>query len=462
MIVAMPDIKIFCKWCLIIATTLITSAVFAADSRPKIALVIGNADYSNNRVVAAKNDAHAMAKTLKNMGFVVTKLINADKNDITLSLINYADQLSASGGIGFFYYSGNALQHQNTNYLLPIGAKINDADDFELEAIALDQLLKPLNKTVNNFNVVVVDASRPLQLTYATFNNGLAKIDEIPENTLISFASQPGTVVIDSPNVFHSLFSTNLQFHMKNSTAALTNLFTRVQKSVAMESEERQIPWFDDSILPLEKHYLVGKILGLSNPEEIIIKLLARSRANIRTKKLMDFFLDDSIGITEIREINLERDPHSVEVEKIWKTLRERAEIDSIQKFAVIFQKLKIADEARSFVLNILLLKRDNYQDLLLFAKSFNGTSQGEAATVAANKILEQEWKKIQQLSDSPAAQYDALKQYTQLYPNTKYSQQAEIGIAARSVLKQKKFGKLYVKKQRLTAFKNLLSSFKS
>ena len=70
---------------------------------------------------------------------------------------------------------------------------------------------------------------------------------------------------------------------------------------------------------------------------------------------------------------------------------------------------------------------------MLLFAKNFSGTNQGEAATVAANKLLEQEWEKIQQLSDSPAAQYDALKQYTQLYPNTKYSQQAEIGIAARS-----------------------------
>ena len=122
----------------------------------------------------------------------------------------------------------------------------------------------------------------------------------------------------------------------------------------------------------------------------------------------------------------------STGAEKVWKTLRKKAEIDSIQEFALAFPKLKVADEARSFVLDK-LLKRNNYQDLLLFAKNFNGTSQGEAATVAANKLLEQEWEKIQQLSDSPAAQYDALKQYTQLYPNTKYSQQAEIGIAARS-----------------------------
>ena len=131
------------------------------------------------------------------------------------------------------------------------------------------------------------------------------------------------------------------------------------------------------------------------------------------------------IGIKANREINLERDPRSVEVEKIWKTLRKKAEIDSIQEFALTFQKLKIADEARSFVLDK-LLKRNNYQDLLLFAKNFNGTSQGEAATFAANKLLEQEWEKIQQLNYSPAPQYDALKQYIQLYPNTKYSQQAK------------------------------------
>lgn len=92
-------------------------------SELRTALVIGNSAYNYSPLRNPINDARAMAKTLRKLGFDVTKGENLCQKEMKIH-IDYFGKKISTGGICLFYYAGHGMQVKGHNYLIPIDAKI--------------------------------------------------------------------------------------------------------------------------------------------------------------------------------------------------------------------------------------------------------------------------------------------------------------------------------------------------
>ena len=107
-----------------------TPSVPPASER-RIALVIGNGDYKlisplRNPV----NDARAMARVLRELGFDVIAEVNLNQKEMKRAIRDFGRRLG-QGGVGLFYYAGHGVQVDGVNYMVPLDAPIEFEDDVE-------------------------------------------------------------------------------------------------------------------------------------------------------------------------------------------------------------------------------------------------------------------------------------------------------------------------------------------
>ena len=106
-----------------------------ADGR--VALVIGNSSYKNIPALAnPKHDAALMENTLRQVGFEVVTAIDADRRTMGRAIRNFGKTLRGAGkdAVGLIYFAGHGIQARGGNYLIPIGATIEDLADLEIES----------------------------------------------------------------------------------------------------------------------------------------------------------------------------------------------------------------------------------------------------------------------------------------------------------------------------------------
>ena len=85
------------------------------------ALVIGNSAYSFAPLENPGNDARDVAGSLREAGFEVTLLVDADRDKINTAIAAFGETLRQKGGVGLFFFAGHGVQVQGENNLLPIG-----------------------------------------------------------------------------------------------------------------------------------------------------------------------------------------------------------------------------------------------------------------------------------------------------------------------------------------------------
>ena len=108
----------------------------------RVALVVGNSDYALISPLATPaNDAALMAETLRAVGFDVVEAQNADQLTIKRAIRDFGKRLRRAGpeAVGLFYYAGHGVQAGGTNYLIPLGAPVEDGADLEIEAATGEQ-----------------------------------------------------------------------------------------------------------------------------------------------------------------------------------------------------------------------------------------------------------------------------------------------------------------------------------
>ena len=98
------------------------AGVAVADAR--LALVIGNASYKIGALANPRNDAALMAETLRGVGFEVTTLSDATKDQMKQALLAFSRKLRETGAIGLFYYAGHGIQLRGDNFIVPVDADI--------------------------------------------------------------------------------------------------------------------------------------------------------------------------------------------------------------------------------------------------------------------------------------------------------------------------------------------------
>jgi hypothetical protein len=116
---------------------LLLTAAFVVHAETRVALVIGNAAYTDAPLANPVNDAHLIATSLKQAGFQVTEYANLDLDHLRKAIQGFGDQLSAAGQkrAALVYYSPHGVQASGHNYLIPIGASLHREADLELQAL---------------------------------------------------------------------------------------------------------------------------------------------------------------------------------------------------------------------------------------------------------------------------------------------------------------------------------------
>jgi len=105
-----------------LATMVLSLTAFAtpALAETRVALVIGNAAYKHAPALAnPKNDAEAMAASLRRLKFDVLAGTDLDKAAMDKLLRAFAGKLEMAD-VALVFYAGHGLQVHGRNYLVPV------------------------------------------------------------------------------------------------------------------------------------------------------------------------------------------------------------------------------------------------------------------------------------------------------------------------------------------------------
>ncbi|MCU7835838.1 MAG: SUMF1/EgtB/PvdO family nonheme iron enzyme [gamma proteobacterium symbiont of Taylorina sp.] len=225
----------------------ITNA-YAVEKR--VALVIGNGNYSDLALKNPVNDASDIAMSLEKLGFNVEVAVDQSRSQIRQKLQEFGQQLEKSD-VGFFYYAGHGVQADGVNYLIPVSANMSDQDDVINQAISISSILQKMEFAGNGINIVVLDACRnnPLSKRFrkSSSSQGLAVI-KAPSASFIAYATAPGNVAADGSGK-NGLYTQYLLENINIPGLTIEQMFKKVRVSVVQNSEGRQVPWENSSLL---------------------------------------------------------------------------------------------------------------------------------------------------------------------------------------------------------------------
>ena len=219
-----------------------------SHNEPKVALVIGNGSYTNSPLKNPANDADDMARALKKLGFQVTKNINANQYQMRNSIRQFGRNLK-KGGIGLFFFAGHGMQVKGINYLIPVGADIQEEDEVMDYAVDAGMVLRKMQSAGNRLNIVFLDACRnnPFARSFRNAQRGLAQMDA-PAGSMISYATAPGKTAADGSGR-NGVFTRNLLHQLKKcNNIELAQLMKKVGRGVQKETFKKQVPWVTSSI----------------------------------------------------------------------------------------------------------------------------------------------------------------------------------------------------------------------
>ncbi|NIU40464.1 MAG: hypothetical protein GWN69_02860 [Gammaproteobacteria bacterium] len=228
-----------------ILVTLVPAVALAVD---RVALVIGNADYPTAPLRNPVNDARAMTEALRDLGFEVFSLENADKQRMEQAIVRFAGRLKKDTS-GLFYYAGHGVQVNGRNYLVPVDAEIESEREIRIETVGVHLVLDELNYSDNRINIVILDACRnnPFERRLRGASRGLAAIDAA-RGTLIAYATAPGSVALDGDGA-NGLYTEELLRALRHPGLEVEEVFKRVRVGVALRTNQQQIPWESSSLI---------------------------------------------------------------------------------------------------------------------------------------------------------------------------------------------------------------------
>lgn len=224
--------------------------VAPADAEKHVALVIGNAAYQHTRTLPnPKNDAEAIAKLLRDIGFAEVALkIDLDYRAMRVALRALGETARAAD-IALIYFAGHGLEVGGENYLVPVDAKLVRDGDLEYEAITLTSVLHAVGGA-RKLKVVILDACRnnpfgdKILLSSGaarSVSRGLGRI-EPKGDVLVAYSARAGTLAKDGGGR-HSPYAEALLQHMPIAGLDIIRMFGRVKEAVLKATNDEQEPW---------------------------------------------------------------------------------------------------------------------------------------------------------------------------------------------------------------------------
>jgi uncharacterized caspase-like protein len=213
----------------------------------RVALVIGNGDYPTERLNSPVNDARAIAKLLRSLGFDVKAYENLDGTAMRRAVAEFGERL-VEGGVGLFFYSGHGIQVNGKNYLIPINGEIKSERYISAETVEVDTVLGYMDGAKSAVNVLILDACRdnPFARQFRSVTRGLAFMDA-PVGSYIAYATSPGSVTTDTSGG-NGVWTGELLRAIAEPGLTIEDVFKRARLEVIRKTNGRQNPWDASSL----------------------------------------------------------------------------------------------------------------------------------------------------------------------------------------------------------------------
>jgi uncharacterized caspase-like protein len=218
--------------------TLLSTSPAAAEKR--IALVIGNSSYQNvTPLDNPSKDAALMADTLDGLGFTLIggrAQLNLDKTAMDNAVQNFGRQVQGAD-VALFYYAGHGVQVSGSNYLVPVNANPTREADVDFQMVDINLVLRQMQGSGTRLNLVILDACRNNPFgarSLRSSDGGLAQM-RAPEGTLISYATQPGSVAQDGSDG-HSPYTKALAATIRQAGLDIFQTFNQVGLAVKRQT----------------------------------------------------------------------------------------------------------------------------------------------------------------------------------------------------------------------------------
>ena len=233
---------------LLIGVLFVASPVGAAA--PRIALVVGNSNYTEAPLPNPVNDTRLVAATLSSLGFQVDLQLDADQKTMKFAIVDFGERLSRAGkdAVGLLFYAGHGLQVSGENYRIPLAANIIRESHVAIEAVSAGWVLGEMEFAGNAMNFVILDACRnnPLSRGFRSTIQGLARMDA-PRGSIVAHSTAPGQVARDGLGV-NSPYTTALVREMRAPGTSVEHMFKQVRVAVMADTDDQQVPWESSSL----------------------------------------------------------------------------------------------------------------------------------------------------------------------------------------------------------------------
>ena len=239
---------------LVLALGFACGAVAADAPKPdkRIALVIGidayqNAPHLNNPI----KDARALSNALRALNFDVTELFDPDARTMSRGIREFGVK-AQDVDMALVYYAGHGVQVDHENYLVPADARLERERDLLYEALPLSLILGEVSQA-GKIGIILLDSCRNNPFVEriaramrqsgrpAGISVGLARVDNVPRNTLVAMSTRADEVADDGTD--HSPFAAALIKQLETPGLELGLFFRSVHDSVLTATNNRQEPY---------------------------------------------------------------------------------------------------------------------------------------------------------------------------------------------------------------------------
>ncbi|MEW9922277.1 caspase family protein [Marimonas sp. MJW-29] len=306
----------------------------------RVALIIGNSDYEN--VIPLDNpgnDASDLSVALEGLGFEIYLGLDVGDDEI-VDLTNRFAEAIATADVSLFFYAGHGFQVGGQNYLVPIDAIIQKAEDITEQTIRLQDILDRM-EAAPGIKFVFLDACRnnPFEGTLNTISEGLARIGNAAD-FLISFATQPDNVAYDGTGR-NSFFTEALLSHIYTPGLDVNDLMIAVRKDVLAATGGRQIPWenssltrqfrFDPRPPNVSPETLLWQVAANSGDPQLLQLYAERYPEGTHLEQVMAF-LDTSADAGNVQSRDFAKAERDEEEERLWQ-LAQRSRMRPLVEF---------------------------------------------------------------------------------------------------------------------------------
>lgn len=131
--------------------------VAAPTATDKVALLIGNLNYSNHPgLMAPVMDVHELANLLQQLGFRVVSLLDLTRKEMEAAIDKFI-QLLDRGVYGLFYYAGHGYERAGRNYLVPVDAP----QPYRPEnCVCVQRVMHSMQQRKTALSVILLDTCR--------------------------------------------------------------------------------------------------------------------------------------------------------------------------------------------------------------------------------------------------------------------------------------------------------------